>query len=658
MEKTINITLGGLVFILEEDAYEKLSAYLESIKKHYQTPSEGEEIADDIESSIAEKFSARVDARKKVVTLKDVEEIIGIMGTIEEIAKEEEEIDGKKTDSRAEGDTEEPAKKRLYRNSDDIVVAGVCSGLAVYFGVDPIFVRLLFIIFTFFNGIGILVYVVLWMIMPVAKTGAQKLEMRGRPVNLAEIQEAVKQKSKMIGREGKEALKKIRSDKRWYQVLNFPIRVIERIFLVFKKIISVVFPVLSIFFGVVFLLATLAAILGLTIALGAMILHIGSPFIRSDVPLNELASDPFYYLATLSIYFTVFVPLVFLSFLSITMIRRKNAFAPIASGILVGIWMLSIVGSVVAAGDLVPRFKTWMEETAVRETETRSFDYRDFSKLYLGGNTKIKIRPGSDFSIVLTGRGSDLDRLEFEIEEGQLQVTEKSVRRGGFCVFCFEREISGEITMPSLESFVGINRAKADIAEFADNLYVSLGESAEAKIEPEGQSITGVLSGVSSRLELTGEVGALNIKMDGGARLETKDIKADRIEIAQSSWSRSEFSGKAAELKADLENGSRLSAFGLSADRTRARASDYSRAEVWGVSSLEIISRDQAEVIYRGQPETLIKKAEDASRIEEWEDNSDWPAEEEFETDAIPAEADKMVPPPAPDEPILSVTAR
>ncbi|OGF25770.1 hypothetical protein A2303_07300 [Candidatus Falkowbacteria bacterium RIFOXYB2_FULL_47_14] len=656
MEKTINITLGGFVFILEEDAYKKLDAYLESIKRHYRAPAEEKEIIDDIESSIAEKFNTRIDARKRVITLTDVEEIIAIMGTVEEIAKEEE-ADPSDGDKTGDDPADETAKKRLYRNSDDIVVAGVCSGLGAYFGIDPVFIRLLFVIFTFFNGIGLLAYIVLWMIMPKAVTGAQKLEMRGRPVNLSEIQEAVKKKSKTIGREGREALSRLKNNRVWYRILNFPVRVIERIFYFFKKSAGFVFPVLSIFLGVIFLLSTLAAILGLTIALGAMVLHIGSPFIHSDVPLKELSSNPFYYLAALSVYFTVFVPLVFLSFLGITMIRRKNAFAPIASGILVGIWMLAVVGAVIAAGDLVPRFRVWVEDTAARETESRTFDYRDFSKLYLGGNQKIKIRPGNEFSITLTGRRSDLDRLNFNAEEGQLQITQKRRNDPGLCFFCFERDIEGEIIMPRLESFVGINRVQADIADFTDDLYVSLGEAAEARIELEGRNLTGVLSGVSSRLELIGEADVLDIKMDGGARLETKDIRADRIDIAQSSWSRSELTGVVREFKADLENGSRLSAFALSADKARTRASDYSRAEVWGVSSLEIISRDQAEVIYRGQPEIIIKKAEDASRIDEWEDNSDWPEEEEFETDDMPDEAE-MIPPPAPIEPYLpEVTA-
>src|SRR3989339_1537447 len=393
MEKTINITLGGFIFILEEDAYKKLEDYLNAIKEYYRLSGEEKDIVNDIESGIAEKFSAKISAQKKVITLKDTEEIIGLMGTVKEIAEEDDGGNGRKEDgqegadkSREDGPaTEEAVRKRLYRNPDDTILAGVCSGLAVYFGVDPVFIRLLFVIFTFFNGIGLLAYIVLWMIMPKAVTGAQKLEMRGRPVNLSEIQEAVKKKSKTIGREGREALSRLKNNRVWYRILNFPVRVIERIFYFFKKSAGFVFPVLSIFLGVIFLLSTLAAILGLTIALGAMVLHIGSPFIHSDVPLKELSSNPFYYLATLSFYFTVFVPLVFLSFLGLTMIRRKNAFAPVASGVLVGIWMLSVVGAVVAAGDLVPRFRTWMEETATRETETRSFDEQDFSKLYLGG---------------------------------------------------------------------------------------------------------------------------------------------------------------------------------------------------------------------------------------------------------------------------------
>lgn len=647
MEKTINITLGGFMFILEEDAYKKLDDYLNSIKEHYRLSGEEKDIVNDIESGVAEKFSERTGAHKKVISLGDVEEIIGIMGTVREIAAEDNNSDkdapvrsarsGQDEGGETGRTSEEPSRKRLYRNPDDTIMAGVCSGLAVYFGIDPVFIRILFIVFTFFNGIGILVYIIFWMIMPSAKTGSQKLEMRGRPVNLSEIQEAVKQKSKMIGEESREAFSRLKNTRFWYRALNFPIRIIERIFFFLKKLIGFIFPAVSVFLGVMFLLLTLAAILGLTIALGFMVLHIGSPFINSDVPLKNLASDPFYYLATVSVYFTVFVPLVFLSFLGITMIRRKNAFAPVASGVLAGIWMLAIIGGVVAAGDLVPQFNIWMKETAVRETETRSFANRDFSKLYLGGNLKVKVRSGNDFSIVLTGRKSDLDRLNFETEDGQLQITQKGRESGGLCLFCFDRDITGEIIVPRLESFVGINHSQADIKGFIDNVYISLGEAAAADIELQGQDITGKLSGVSSRLALSGATGLIDLKMDGGARLISDNIRADKINLVQTTWSRSELKGAAGELRSDLKNGGRMAAGELAATKAWVRASDYSRAELWAISFLEAAARDQAEIIYRGRPENFIKHIDGEGRIEGREDDFG------FETEAEEAVAPRRL---------------
>jgi len=187
MKKTISVTLGGVIFNIEDDAYQRLDAYLASIKEYYKIAAEEKEILSDIESSIAEKFSQKINQTKVVITLVDVEEMIKIMGTIAEIQYEAEE-----TDASDDGNISRETRKRLYRNPDDMIIAGVASGIAVYFGIDPVFVRVLFVALTFANGFGLLLYFILWLVVPEAKSNTQKLEMRGRPVNLNEIQEAVK----------------------------------------------------------------------------------------------------------------------------------------------------------------------------------------------------------------------------------------------------------------------------------------------------------------------------------------------------------------------------------------------------------------------------------------------------------------------------------
>jgi phage shock protein PspC (stress-responsive transcriptional regulator) len=188
MKKVINITLGGIVFAIEQSAYDALALYLEDIKTNISSSDDAQEIVGDIETAIAEKFLLRKRSEKISVTSEDVAEVIGEMGSPADFG--EDGFDASEKSTKRNDDA--PIKKRLYRDADDVIVAGVASGLAKYFDIDPVIVRLIFVISVFFNGIGLLAYVVLWLVVPKALTTAQKYAMRGEKVTLKEITEQVK----------------------------------------------------------------------------------------------------------------------------------------------------------------------------------------------------------------------------------------------------------------------------------------------------------------------------------------------------------------------------------------------------------------------------------------------------------------------------------
>ncbi|MFA5184409.1 MAG: DUF2807 domain-containing protein [Patescibacteria group bacterium] len=620
MKKSINITLNGLVFSLEEDAYEKLQAYLDSIKEYYEAPEEGKEILADIESSIAEKFGQKLKSAKQAITLADVAEVIKVMGTVAEITESEETSQPAAVESSRSAPETPLSKKRLYRDPDDVIIAGVASGIAAYFGIDPVFVRLIFIILVFANGLGVLAYLIFWIAMPKAATNAQKLEMRGKPVNLAEIQQAVKEKSKTIGAEGRDALGHLRRNNAVRQILGFPVRVVEALFLFLKNIGRFLLPAISIFLGLVFLAASLFSILGLSIASALMVFNINSPYLVSDLPLAEIASQPGYYVGVISLYAICVLPLIFLSSLGLTMIRRKNSFNLVASSILIGIWMAAIAVFVVAAVDLVPLVKTRVEEINRQQATSQSFAYRDFNKLYLSGYQDIKVVKGDDFAINLSGRPEDLARLSFKIEEGQLQVTQRSRENKGICIFCFDKKISGEIVMPRLDSFVGVNRSEAELKGFDQDIYISLGETAEARLEMQGQNLNGSLSGLGSELRLSGTADSLDLKMDGSAELAADDLTAQKIKLTMSVFSEARLSGSVAALTADLKGHSELFADDLSAGLVKITARDFSSADLWAREALEAETFDNASVTYRGGPQSVLKRSAGHSSIIGWFD--------------------------------------
>ena len=195
MKKTISVTLSNFAFTLDEDAYRKLNEYMEGIKSHFASTDSKEtteEIISDIEASIAEKFSSKLSSSKQVISLSDIDELIKVMGSVEDITgkagQAEDQPTGEVHEHRKEKKSEESTMKKLYRNPDDVIIAGVASGLAGYFGIDPVFIRLLFFVSIFFGGVGVIIYLVLWLVVPKAETATQKLEMQGNPVTLKKLE--------------------------------------------------------------------------------------------------------------------------------------------------------------------------------------------------------------------------------------------------------------------------------------------------------------------------------------------------------------------------------------------------------------------------------------------------------------------------------------
>jgi len=211
MNKTISINIAGFVFNIEEEAYDKLNHYLNSIKKNFNNEIERDEIMEDIEARIAELFQERLSDRKEVVVNSDVESIIVVMGTPEDYITEDEPIfeSEQKTPSDEEYIHTSRHTKRLFRDEDDGVVGGVCSGLGYYFGIDPVLVRVAFVVLTFL-GAGVLVYIILWIVIPSAKTTAEILEMKGESVTLDSIKEHVQDAKNSILSNTKSAKKNIK----------------------------------------------------------------------------------------------------------------------------------------------------------------------------------------------------------------------------------------------------------------------------------------------------------------------------------------------------------------------------------------------------------------------------------------------------------------
>ena len=179
----MNISIGGIIFHVDEEAYEKLKRYLEEIKKHFNKSDGGEEIISDIEGRIVELFQQKLNSKKEVINLEDVNEVISIMGKPSDFDNENEYDDP---------DIRQMGKKRLFRDIDNRMIGGVCSGLGAYFRLDTVWFRLGFVIATL-SGLSILAYIILWIIIPAARTVSEKLEMQGDPVTVSNIEKSIRE---------------------------------------------------------------------------------------------------------------------------------------------------------------------------------------------------------------------------------------------------------------------------------------------------------------------------------------------------------------------------------------------------------------------------------------------------------------------------------
>jgi phage shock protein PspC (stress-responsive transcriptional regulator) len=184
MKRTFSVNLGNKVYNIDDDAYMRLKDYLDRIESYFSDQKEREDIISDIEMRISELFTVRLGSNKQVITYTDVEQVIKIMGDPREISGADEQPQS--SQQRISG------SRRIYRDPDDRMIGGVCGGLAAYLGIDPVIVRILFVLFLIF-GIGAMVYIILWIVVPEARTTAQKLEMRGDTVNVSNIGTFVKE---------------------------------------------------------------------------------------------------------------------------------------------------------------------------------------------------------------------------------------------------------------------------------------------------------------------------------------------------------------------------------------------------------------------------------------------------------------------------------
>lgn len=248
MNKTININLGGIFFHIDEFAYQKLKRYLDAIRRSLSDDPQGrDEILNDIEQRIGELLSERVKDARQVVNEEDIDEVTKIMGQPEDYMVDEELFEDEPRRQRS------ASSKKLFRDGDDKFLGGVCAGLAHYFGMDTIWMRIIWLILFFGFGVGFLIYVLLWILIPVAETTADKLQMKGEPVNISNIEKKIREEFQDVTTRVKDGVNDVtdkvkssdfkknvesKAKSGFQEVVDTLVKIFEAIFKVFGKFIG------------------------------------------------------------------------------------------------------------------------------------------------------------------------------------------------------------------------------------------------------------------------------------------------------------------------------------------------------------------------------------------------------------------------------------
>lgn len=323
-----------MLFHIDEEAYNIMRKYLESVKRSFANTPGSDEIIADIEARIAELFHDKLENERQVITQKEVDEVIAIMGQPEDYMVDEEIFED---EPRAKSATTQNRVKKLYRDTDKKYVAGVSAGLAHYFGIDPLWIRLLWIFLTIFTWGGfIFIYGLLWILIPEARTTAQKLDMSGETVNISNIERKVKEGFDDVA----DRVKSVDYEKVGDTVKKGG----KTIFDTFGDIVMFLFKIFGKFIGILLVIIGAATLIGLFVGMFTVgildIIHV--PGIDFYNVVNS-TNMPIWVVSLLA-FFAIGIPFFFLMYLGLKiLVNNLKSIGTVAKFSLLGLWLISII---------------------------------------------------------------------------------------------------------------------------------------------------------------------------------------------------------------------------------------------------------------------------------------------------------------------------
>jgi phage shock protein PspC (stress-responsive transcriptional regulator) len=514
MKKNISINISGIIFHIEEDGYETLRKYLDSIKNYFGSFEDSSEILSDIESRIAEIFLSKLNDGKQVITAEDVQSLIATMGSVNDFKAAEEETKGSEsTGTPSEPELEDTPKpgsspskklfrdqkrkilggvcaglgnyfsidpvwprllfallvlgtygvfivvyivlwivlpfshdledessvKKMYRDPENKVVGGVAGGVAAFFGADVVLIRVLFVLGTIFFLSGLVVYVILWIALPEAKTITEKMQMQGEPLTLSNIESSVKKSIHEKDAHEESMLAKI---------ILFPFRlvaaVLNGIVRIAGPILKVIVDIFRVAIGLVISLTGFMLIISFIMVFGLLMgIFTYSSFTLWDMHVNamnfplESIRLAFPTWTIIFAFLVVLIPALFIMLIGNSIIAKKIVFNAITGWSFFVIFFVGVIFLSFRIPQLVYYFKTEGEfkaektfdinhKTPVLKIHQTGLDDYDFTNLaikgYDGKNLKLMQRFGAQGANKLQAK-ANAQQVDYKIEQLDSVIT-------------------------------------------------------------------------------------------------------------------------------------------------------------------------------------------------------------------------------------------
>ena len=401
MNTTVTIHLAHTLFHIDSDAFALLKNYLNKLEKSFAQTEGKQEILEDIEVRIAELFSQYTIREGYVISEKNVNDVIEILGSPEDISEEETQ----------EESTKSNAQKKLYRDTDERIIGGVASGLGHYFGIDRVWIRLILIILVL-SSIGgvVFVYILLWALIPEAKTTSEKLRMRGEPVNISNIEKKIKEGLDDVTQKVKSVDYSKVGDDLKKKSIKFS-EMLERLILLLVSITSKIIGFFMILFSTIVLIGLLFSV--------AIFGFISSIEIPPEIIFLTMNTDLPLWAFSLLLLFGVGIPFTFIFVLGLRLLTSKRKLMNNSTKYTLGvIWVTTLL---------------LISFTIAREFRSNAFTARTTQNELIDMNTKdtLQIRMNTvqyDNEILVFNAThliyNDEDELNLLLDEIRLNITQ------------------------------------------------------------------------------------------------------------------------------------------------------------------------------------------------------------------------------------------